>query len=125
MIPRTAALTIMAAPLAVIALLLVSAGAQETQKQEPQNTDATVQKLQERIEELESRIAVLERRLRHLEGAKVPLRFEVPQQPILPLPQAPYRLVPPRPLPEGWQRRQINGLEYYLVPLDGKLKPKP
>lgn len=125
MIPRIATLTKSAAVLGVASLLFVTAGAQEKEAKRSQNPDATIQQLQDRIDELESRITELEGKVRELEGPRSRLRIQAPGQPIPPVPRGPSRFVPPRPLPEGWQRDEINGMEFYIVPLDGKQSSTP
>ncbi|QDT42644.1 hypothetical protein Pan241w_27310 [Gimesia alba] len=90
---------------------------------EPDSSEASVQELLKRVKQLEKRVEELE---------KVPPKIVFPQTP----PQAPPMLlqlpgkkatVVPRPsaiprIPDNWKRNQINGIEYYIVPLDAKKK---
>ena len=88
------------------------------------------------IELLKARIAELEARLKHLEGVAPPAPKPAPRAaPPQTTPRAPRseprfspRSVPPgmpgaaapaapRPVPEGWQEREFNGMRFYIVPL--------
>src|SRR5687767_525844 len=100
-------------------------------------------KLRLEVELLKSRVARLETRVKELEAGKpAPPKATPPKatpRPTPPqvvpksVPKAP-RFAPresnpvnpasPRPLPEGWQEREFNGIKFYLVPLEaGAAKP--
>ena len=86
-------------------------------------------RLRGEVEMLKSRVSVLESRVRELEAGtpSAPKPAPRPTQPQV-VPKAP-RLVPgqpgrERPVPEGWQEREFNGMRYYIVPLKpGEAKP--
>lgn len=63
----------------------------------------TIQQLTERIENLEKRIEQLERR-----------------QPSVVVPYRPTA----QTVPKGWQRREFNGIDYYIVPLESPESPQ-
>ena len=67
-----------------------------------------VQKLLERLEKLELRVTQLEAQLR------LPRHYVLPSRPAIPVPSL------PQPVPKGWQRGQINGIPYYVIPLEKK-----
>ncbi|WP_339734732.1 hypothetical protein [uncultured Gimesia sp.] len=84
------------------------------------SSEANVQELLKRIKQLEKRVAQLE---------KPPLRMVLPQAPsqappmLLQLPRKKVTVVPRQSaIPHGWKRKQINGIEYYIVLLDAKKK---
>jgi hypothetical protein len=96
-------------------------------------------RLRAEVESLTSRVARLESRVKELEAGKppapkAPLRFAPPQVVPKVVPKAPGAVDPrsptqSRPVPEGWQEREYNGMKFYIVPLrPGEAKaaaPKP
>ena len=78
-------------------LLALAADEQSTPK--PSELDA----LRKQIKDLEARVAVLEGRL-HI----------IRPDPNVPIPQP---RLHGRPVPENWQRREFNGMPYYVIPL--------
>lgn len=100
--------------------------------------------LKQRVEKLEAYVAQLEAKLRSTQPAPradagrprpAPYGFELPAPPfrVRPAPRAPAlpRVVPPppdvlrnppqppaSPVPEQWQRREFNGQDFYLIPLE-------
>lgn len=87
------------------------------------SSEASVQELLKRVKQLEKRVAQLE---------KVRPGVVFPQHPpqappmLLQLPEKKVTVVPQqsgiRRIPDNWKRNQINGIEYYIVPLDAKKK---
>ena len=77
----------------------------------------TISSLTERIKELEARVERLEES-RQILALPAP-RAELPTPPKGP---QEYQLRPdslPEPaLPKGWQRKEFNGVPYYIIPLD-------
>ena len=66
-------------------------------------------------QELLKRIKQLEKRVEKLEKASPRLLLEPSQKALT--------VVPPQSaVPQDWKRKQINGIEYYIVPLDAKQK---
>ena len=93
-------------------------------------------RLRTELESLKAKMSRLEARVKALESGKAPTpRWDVVPRPTPPAPRAvpqpppnappnapratPGRVNPaqPRPLPEGWQEREINGMKFYVVPL--------
>lgn len=70
---------------------------------------AALKKLAQRIDELEKRVEQLEKR-----QAVIALPSQTPifRPKLQPGPQ------PPTSPPKGWLRREFNGMEYFIVPLD-------
>jgi seryl-tRNA synthetase len=67
-----------------------------------------VQDLKKQVAALEEKVADLEKRLQKL---------------TLTIPQAFPEL---KQLPKGWEKREFNGMSYYIIPIDQDLKkPKP
>lgn len=80
----------------------------KAQKNSPDTAPAQVQKLLERVTQLEARVKALEQK-----------------QPYIVLPPntgAPNGRQPHGSLPNGWLRQEINGMSYYIVPLEGNPK---
>ncbi|WP_417392606.1 hypothetical protein [Gimesia sp.] len=77
------------------------------------------------VEKMLTRIEQLEERVRELEQKSAPLRFPVTPMPapsrLLPSPPETRNMIqtmPQQPVhPLGWKRQQINGIDYYIVPL--------
>jgi len=84
----------------------VSAVVSATEKNSPDNSAGQVQKLQERLTQLETRVAALEKKQSYV---------------VLP-PTTPPLYSPSKPLPNGWQQREFNGMQYFIVPLDANKK---
>ena len=80
------------------------------EKKSSPNSAEQIEKLQDRVTKLESRIALLE---------KMRVYLAAPQAST-----APGLGVHVERLPEGWQKREFNGMPYYLVPLDCKTKSR-
>lgn len=127
---------------ATVAVLVMSSAAMFVQA-DSDRTDRPVQaaesicKLRERIEKLEARIDALERRQQFLAIPAPGPKYQPPspQPPRAPdgIQKFPRRpgdppniLIPEQrpPLPEGWERREFNGIEYYVLPLDS-VRDKP
>ncbi len=67
-------------------------------KSPPASPDEALRKLQERVAQLEARVNALEQR-----------------QPNIALPPESIN----KPIPKGWEQREFNGMEYYIVPVHG------
>ncbi|QDT89209.1 hypothetical protein [Gimesia algae] len=105
----------------IVVLLCLMAGSLQSAVEAEKpilDADLDVKKMLKRIEQLEQRV-------RELEQKPNPLRFPVTQMPSPPrihLPQSGTpRVIPTLPqkpaIPPNWRRNQINGIEYYIVPL--------
>jgi hypothetical protein len=74
--------------------------------------------LQSQVQRLEARIAKLEAEVRALQAQRgvAPPRTppeRAPEWRVEPAPRA-----PGQPLPPGWQRREFNGVPYYIIPCE-------
>lgn len=96
--------------IAVLILVTLSAGpAGEANKS---TTPPTREQLEARVETLQTRVRELERRNSALEAEAQQLRTRL-------LVERPQPIIPDAGrVPENWQRRQFNGITYYLVPLE-------
>ena len=65
--------------------------------------DETVQQ----VEQLKKQVAALEQRVKDLEGRLEKLTIAIPQT----FPNL-------MQLPKGWEKREFNGLSYYMIPLN-------
>jgi hypothetical protein len=78
------------------------------------------------VQELLKRVKQLEKRVAQLEKVRPGVAFPQTPQVLLQLPGKKITVVPGQPakpqIPNDWKRNQINGIEYYLVPLDAKKK---
>ena len=63
------------------------------------------------IEELKKQVGALEQRIAILEGKLQKLTLSIPQT-FLDLKQ----------LPKGWEKREFNGLKYYIIPIEQDVK---
>lgn len=80
------------------------------------SSEANVQELLKRIKQLEKRVVQLEK-------ARPGVVLPQPPPMLLQLPRKKVTVVPRQSaIPHGWKRKQINGIEYYIVPLDAKKK---
>jgi len=88
--------------LCVTVIFAIDEPAEEKKPQQPTN----------QIEQLLDRVATLEKRVAELEKRQPMV--------VVPRPTSPVARPPSlrnRPLPEGWQQREFNGVPYYIVPL--------
>ena len=68
--------------------------------------------LRAQVKTLEARVSALEKRLQtRFEHMRIPYSVTIPKA----FPQA------PSPLPKGWQQREVNGVPYYVVPVQHDL----
>jgi len=81
---------------------------------ESEDLSGQIKALKNELSSLQERVQALEKRL---EKAEVIIPHIWPGQDddkyVTPL-----MLCPRTPLPKGWQKRQFNGITYYLVPVD-------
>jgi len=63
------------------------------------------------IDSLKKQVAVLEYRVEKLEAAIQKITVSIPQG----FPEL-------KQLPKGWQRREFNGIPYYIIPIDTGVK---
>ena len=98
------------AVITLLALAVFAMGAADPDR----SRDAVMARLRARVASLEQRVEKLEKELRA--GRPRPSRsVQRPQG----IPRGPR-------LPEGWRKREFNGLPYYLVPLErGSTRPSP
>ena len=67
-----------------------------------------IDQLKRRIGELQNELDGLKDRLKSLENSRQPRALTVP---------TPSRRPLVHPIPPGWQRREFNGQEYFIIPL--------
>jgi len=102
--------TVFAAITGVLCVTVILALDRPAQEETPQQPADQIAKLLVRVAALEKRVAELEKRQ----------PMVVVPQPTVPRAQTPS--LPKRPLPDGWQQREFNGIPYYIVPLDTPAK---
>ena len=99
---------------ALVAVVVLQRPASLAQEKGPSET---ISSLTERIKELEARVERLEKSRQILAlpapGTELPTRPKGPQE----YQQRPDSMPEPD-LPKGWQRKEFNGVPYYIVPLD-------
>jgi hypothetical protein len=88
--------------------LVVFCSAAATGPVDPEGSE--IEQLRKQIAELQRRVEALEKRL--AEGQRPSRPVEPPS---LALPRS-GRL--PRQIPPGWQRREFNGVPYYIIPIE-------
>lgn len=104
----------------------VSSGSAETGSK----AGTAAEKLRQRVERLETRVAQLERQLRRQKAERGILKQRLQEAllgrrlHVVPAPQGTPKLVPKRApgVPDTWKRNEINGIPYYIVPLDDRGK---
>jgi hypothetical protein len=101
---RTAFLLVFSAILSLVACCSAAA----TGQGDPQGSQ--IEQLRKQIAELQRRVEALEKRL----GQRQPPRRLI-EPPSLVLPRSSR---PPRQSAPGWQRREFNGVPYYIIPIE-------
>jgi len=118
--------TISVCALALVAGIWSIAAAQSTDESK-ENSDLKAQ-----VASLEKRLAKLEKQVQEMNRLRVmPIVPSRPPTSLLPIvpPQMPNslipRTVPQGQIPPGWVEHEINGMKFYLVPIEGQqIKPK-
>lgn len=67
--------------------------------------------LAKQVEELKKQVAALEQKVASLESRLQKLTLTIPQA----FPEL-------KQLPKGWEKREFNGMSYYIIPIDQDLK---
>jgi outer membrane murein-binding lipoprotein Lpp len=71
--------------------------------------------LAKQVQDLKKQVAALEEKVASLESRLQKITVAIPQT----FPEL-------KQLPKGWEKREFNGMSYYIIPLDQDLKkPKP
>ena len=117
---------------AALSCLMLASVARAAPATQPADIEKENAALKERIASLEARVKTLERQLRDARGGNQlrivpsipsPIPTPTPAPRLRPVPEMPGiqiqpdRLQPPR---EGWEQRDINGIRFYLVPLENE-----
>lgn len=88
-----------------VSLVLLAVIGYADSKQANDEQDELTQ-LKQRIESLERRVAELEKQ-----------RMKIQTQPKIIMPE---RLPPLQDVPGSWEKREFNGISYYIIPIDQK-----
>lgn len=96
------------------------AAQKEIEKLQQRLADETAQnaKLREQNTKLSHELKDMGERLNQLEKQlKAPHDLVLPQLKWAPLPEGATTAPMPRQIPDGWRKRQFNGVPYYIIPL--------